>query len=88
VADYAVIRDKIESVYPEFAGFNDRIRQPGGFQLPNAAQQRIWNTASGKANFLIFDHLEEDLHTDDPDILRLATMRSHDQYNTTIYGLD
>jgi molybdopterin-dependent oxidoreductase alpha subunit len=88
VADYAVIRDKIESVYPEFAGFNDRIRQPGGFQLPNAAQQRIWNTASGKDNFLIFDHLEEDLHTDDPDILRLATMRSHDQYNTTIYGLD
>lgn len=88
VADYALIRDKIESVYPEFTAYNARILEPGGFQLPNAAQQRVWNTASGKANFRIFDHLEEDVSTDDPDILRLATMRSHDQYNTTIYGLD
>ena len=87
-ADYSVIRDKIESVYPEFDGYNERIRHPGGFQLPNGAQQRIWNTESGKANFLIFDHLEEDEKTLNPDVLRLATMRSHDQYNTTIYGLD
>jgi anaerobic selenocysteine-containing dehydrogenase len=49
---------------------------------------RIWKTDSGKANFLIFDHLEEDLATAEPDVLRLASMRSHDQYNTTIYGLD
>lgn len=88
VADYSVIRDRIESVYPEFDGFNQRIRHPGGFQLPNGAQQRIWNTDSGKANFLIFDHLEEDAQTEDVNVLRLATMRSHDQYNTTIYGLD
>jgi molybdopterin-dependent oxidoreductase alpha subunit len=87
-SDYAQIRDKIEAVYPEFEAYNVRIRTPGGFQLVNPAQQRIWKTTSGRANFLIFPHLEEDLEIDDPNILRLMTMRSHDQYNTTIYGLD
>jgi molybdopterin-dependent oxidoreductase alpha subunit len=86
--DYSLIRDKIEAVFPEFEAFNARIRRPGGFHLPNAAADRSWATQSGKANFLIFDHLEEDEAAQDPDVLRLATMRSHDQYNTTIYGLD
>jgi molybdopterin-dependent oxidoreductase alpha subunit len=88
VGDYALIRDKIEAVFPEFEGFNARLRTPGGFHLPNAAADRSWDTPSGKANFMIFDHLEEDELAKDPDVLRLATMRSHDQYNTTIYGLD
>ncbi len=88
VDDYSRIRDKIEAVFPDFRDFNERIRQPGGFHLPNSAGERRWNTASGKANFLIFPHLEEDIETDDPDVLRLATMRAHDQYNTTIYSLD
>lgn len=86
--DYALIREKIEAVYPDFQGYNQRIRGRGGFHLPNSATQRIWKTPSGKANFFIFQHLEEDLPNDSPDVLRLASMRSHDQYNTTIYGLD
>jgi len=88
IGDYASIRDKIEIVLPDFEGYNARVAQPGGFALPNAAAMRIWNTPTGKANFLIFNHLEEDETTRDPDVLRLASMRSHDQYNTTIYGLD
>ncbi len=88
IGDYALIRDKIEGVFPDFAGYNARIRQPGGFQLVNSAAMRIWKTPTGKANFLLFDHLEEDLAAADHDVLRLASMRSHDQYNTTIYSLD
>ena len=88
VDDYALIRDKIEAVFPDFAGYNDRIREPGGFQLPNTAQQRIWKTASGKATFLVATTLEEDGADSAPDVLRLTTLRAHDQYNTTIYGLD
>ncbi len=86
--DYSLIRDRIEAVFPEFANFNLRIMQPGGFHLPNAAAERRWTTETGKANFIVFDHLEEDLTTSDPAVLRLTSMRSHDQYNTTIYGLD
>lgn len=88
VGDYALIRDKIEAVFPDFAGYNERIREPGGFQLPNSAQQRIWKTDSGKANFAVFPGLEEDLAISGDGVLTLATLRSHDQYNTTIYGLD
>ncbi len=88
VSDYNLIRDKIEQVFPDFKDYNERIRQPGGFQLPNSAQQRIWNTATGKANFVVFPGLQEDAETDDPSVFRLMTLRSHDQYNTTIYGLD
>ena len=86
--DYALVRDKIEAVFPDFAGYNDRIRKPGGFPLPNSASERIWKTASGKANFLIFRPVREQGEEDDADVLRLASLRSHDQYNTTIYGLD
>lgn len=88
VGDYALIRDKIEGVFPDFAGYNARVAQPGGFQLVNSAAMRIWKTPTGKANFLLFNHLEEDLASEDHDVLRLASMRSHDQYNTTIYSLD
>jgi molybdopterin-dependent oxidoreductase alpha subunit len=88
IGDYALIRDKIEVVFPDFEGYNARVAKPGGFALPNSAAMRIWKTETGKANFLIFNHLEEDLGTDQSDVLRLASMRSHDQYNTTIYGLD
>jgi molybdopterin-dependent oxidoreductase alpha subunit len=86
--NYALIRDKIEAVFPDFEGYNDRIRKPGGFHLPNPASERIWKTLTGKANFHVFPNLEEDLPADEPDVLRLGSMRSHDQYNTTIYGLD
>jgi molybdopterin-dependent oxidoreductase alpha subunit len=88
VGDYDRIRDAIEGVLPAFADFNARIRTPGGFRLPLGPTERVWHTPSGKAQFLVFEGLTEDPHSDDPGVLTLTTLRSHDQYNTTIYGLD
>ncbi|MFT4001930.1 MAG: FdhF/YdeP family oxidoreductase [Rhizobium sp.] len=88
VTDYDLIRDKIEIVYPDFVGYNERIRVPGGFRLPIGPTERVWKTPSGKAEFKLFSGLNEDISLSDPGILKLATIRSHDQYNTTIYGLD
>ena len=88
-ADYTVVRDKIEAVYPIlFRDFNARIQQPGGFHLYNGPRERIWDTPTGRANFLVAQGIEEDLPTADAKVLLLATIRSHDQYNTTIYSLD
>jgi formate dehydrogenase major subunit len=86
-ADYSKIRDAIEQVFPVFQGYNARIQHPGGFHLSSLARERIWATASGKAEFATFPGLEEDSHHPDPDALWLTTMRSHDQYNTTLYSL-
>lgn len=88
ITDYDLIRDKIEVVYPDFADYNERIRVPGGFRLPIGPTERVWKTPSGKAEFKLFDGLNEDISLSDGTILKLATIRSHDQYNTTIYGLD
>jgi len=87
VADYDRIRDGIESVFPIFTDFNERIRVPGGFWLENAATHRRWDTPDGKAHFLLAPGLDEDPPTVGG-LLKLATVRSHDQYNTTIYGLN
>lgn len=83
--DYARIRDKIEAVFPIFQGFNARIQVPGGFHLANTARERIWKTPNGRANFIVFPGLDEDEHQDHPEALWLTTIRSHDQYNSTIY---
>ncbi len=88
ITDYDLIRDKIEVVYPDFADYNERIRVPGGFRLPIGPTERVWKTPSGKAEFKLFEGLNEDISLSDGTILKLATIRSHDQYNTTIYGLD
>jgi molybdopterin-dependent oxidoreductase alpha subunit len=88
IADYDRIRDKIEMVYPDFKDYNERIRHPGGFRLPLGPTERVWLTTSGKAEFIPFLGLEEDAALAEPDVLKLATLRSHDQYNTTVYGLD
>jgi molybdopterin-dependent oxidoreductase alpha subunit len=88
IEDYGRIRDLIERVLPEFADFNARIQTPGGFRLPLPPTERIWPTPSGKAEFFVFDGLAEDADVADKDMLRLATIRSHDQYNTTLYTLD
>ncbi|MFK7791085.1 MAG: FdhF/YdeP family oxidoreductase [Devosiaceae bacterium] len=88
VDDYALIREKIEAVIPGFEDFNARIKEPGGFLLPNPASSRVWKTPSGKAQFLPFPGLDVDPVFSDHDVLKLTTVRSHDQYNTTIYGLD
>lgn len=87
VADYDRIRDKIEEVFPDFHDFNLRIRKPGGFRLSVPASDRVWATADGKAHFLTFEGVDEDDDRDD-DGLVLTTIRSHDQYNTTIYGMN
>src|ERR1700712_1579466 len=88
VSDYGKIRDCIEAVFPEFADFNTRIQKPGGFRLYVAASQREWLTSTKKANFLVYPCLDEDPRTEDRDALTLTTIRSHDQYNTTIYGMN
>jgi molybdopterin-dependent oxidoreductase alpha subunit len=88
ISDYGKIRDCIEAVFPEFADFNARIKKPGGFRLYVAASEREWLTPTRKANFLVYPGLEEDPRVADREVLTLTTIRSHDQYNTTIYGLN
>jgi anaerobic selenocysteine-containing dehydrogenase len=88
IADYDRIREKIEVVFPDFHEFNKRVRVRGGFRLDVAASFRRWNTQNGKANFLVARGLNEDPLIKNPDALVLTTIRSHDQYNTTVYGLD
>ena len=84
-ADYDVIRGHIERVIPEFYDYNERVRRPGGFHLPNPPRERRFNTANGKANFKA-SRLERTVLA--PGQLLLTTIRSHNQFNTTIYGLD
>lgn len=83
IENYDRIRDLIEKTIPGFESFNERVRQPGGFLLDNAARERKFNTASGKAQFTI--NPAPDLSLPDG-AFRMMTVRSHDQYNTTIYG--
>jgi molybdopterin-dependent oxidoreductase alpha subunit len=88
VADYGRIRDAIEQVFPDFRDYNDRVARPHGFHLVNHAANRVWKTASKRANFIVFNGDEIDPMSKRPDVLMLTTIRSHDQYNTTIYGMD
>jgi molybdopterin-dependent oxidoreductase alpha subunit len=88
VADYGKIRDCIEAVFPAFADFNARISKPGGFRLYIAASEREWLTPTAKARFLVYPGLDEDKRVACDEALTLTTIRSHDQYNTTIYGLN
>jgi molybdopterin-dependent oxidoreductase alpha subunit len=89
VADYARVRDAIEETYPEdFRAFNERMWKPGGFHRPIAARERRWTTKTGKANFVVPQSLETELgiSENDRDIFKLMTVRSNDQFNTTVYG--
>ncbi|MEM9482044.1 MAG: molybdopterin dinucleotide binding domain-containing protein [Verrucomicrobiota bacterium] len=85
-ADYDKIRDLIERTIPDFDRFNERVREPGGFYLPNGAKERVWETTTGKANFSVAALTV--FQTKGSDRLVLQTSRSHDQFNTTVYGLD
>ncbi|WP_145186193.1 FdhF/YdeP family oxidoreductase [Pseudomonas sp. URMO17WK12:I11] len=93
VADYDRIRSMIADVIPGFADFNQRLQQPGGFHLGNSAADRQFRTATGKARFMPLTLPDTLINAkvlergDKPDLI-LQTMRSHDQYNTTLYGLD
>jgi len=85
VEDYDRIRDLIAQAVPGCQDMNRRVRQKGGFYLPNAARDDQYQTKTGKANFTV--------SSIEPVVLEsgqflLTTLRSHDQYNTTIYGLD
>ena len=81
--DYDLIRKHIENVVAGFDDYNTRVRQPGGFVLPNGARQRVFNTATGKANFTVHSLPTVDLK---PDQFLMMTIRSHDQFNTSIYS--
>ncbi|WP_448100223.1 FdhF/YdeP family oxidoreductase [Luteibacter jiangsuensis] len=87
VGDYNLIRDDIEKVFPIFRDFNRRVNVPGGFRLRVAASERDWATPDKRAHFLLASGLNEDPPAD-AEGLMLTTLRSHDQYNTTIYGLN
>jgi len=87
VGDYAKVRDAIEATYPDmFVDFNDRLFTPGGFYRGNLARERIWKTESGKAEFTVPDVLNATGYADESGRWRLITLRSNDQFNTTIYG--
>ncbi len=90
VADYALVRDAIAATYPkDFSDFNERLFTPGGFSRQLAARERKWNTESGKATFIVPAGLDEDPdEVKRGDVLQLITLRSNDQFNTTIYGYD
>jgi anaerobic selenocysteine-containing dehydrogenase len=82
VADYDGIRDAIERVVPGFDDYNSRVRQSGGFHLPNAARNRVFNTATGKAQFTVHELPHHDVG---PEQFLMMTIRSHDQFNTSVY---
>jgi anaerobic selenocysteine-containing dehydrogenase len=83
--DYDRIRDLIEKVVPGFEDFNVRVRQPGGFYLPNPVRERQWVVPGGKAK--IKTHALDCVTTSAGQLV-LQTFRSHDQFNTTVYGLN
>ncbi|MEY3717647.1 MAG: hypothetical protein RL285_1522 [Bacteroidota bacterium] len=82
---YDHIRDAIEASIPGFDNYNQRAREMGGFYLPNSARDGKWNTMTGKANFNVATPVPVSVADDE---LMMMTIRSHDQFNTTIYGLN
>jgi len=85
VSHYDVIRDDIEKVIPGFESYNKRVRKLGGFYLPNSARDKKFDTFNGKANFTVTTLEKQNLLDG---VLMMMTIRSHDQFNTTIYGLN
>ena len=88
VEDYDRIRDQIEAVFDDFKGFNEKVHHPGGFRLRNTASERVWVTPSGKAQFTVHAVPAAEPRQGGPARFTLTTVRAHDQYNTTVYGLD
>ena len=85
--DYGLVRDLIEFTYPDdFRDFNHRMYEPGGFYRGNAAHERVWKTDSTKAVFTVPGQLSSTGFKEAPGRYRLITLRSNDQFNTTIYG--
>ena len=91
VADYSRVRLAISQTYPDiFHDYEARMWQPGGFHRPLGARKRVWKTKTGKANFITPRGLDEDPDMPETghDVLRMMTLRSNDQFNTTVYGYD
>ena len=89
VADYSRVRAAIAETYPDiFHDYERRMWQPGGFHRPLGARRRVWKTKTGKANFIRPKGLDEDKDMPEAghDVLRMITLRSNDQFNTTVYG--
>jgi len=85
ISNYDHVRDAIEKVIPGFEQYNERVREPSGFYLPNGAREGKFNTPSGKAQFTVNKLPQREIA---PEEYVMMTIRSHDQYNTTIYGLN
>jgi anaerobic selenocysteine-containing dehydrogenase len=85
VENYDLIRDLIEQVVPGFEQYNERVRKPGGFYLPNEPRQGSFPTRLGKARFTVHPLPDNYL---EPGQLLMTTIRSHDQFNTTVYSLN
>jgi molybdopterin-dependent oxidoreductase alpha subunit len=85
IADYDLIRDLIARVIPGFENYNQRVRRPGGFYLPSSPRERVFKTPSGRAVFTVH---ELPTHNLNPGQFLMMTIRSHDQFNTSIYGLN
>ncbi|WNJ17252.1 FdhF/YdeP family oxidoreductase [Pontibacter sp. G13] len=82
--NYDLVRDAIEAVIPGFDSYNQRVRESGGFYLPNGARNRRFDTPDGKAHFTV--NALPTFEVADSEYV-MMTIRSHDQYNTTIYGM-
>jgi molybdopterin-dependent oxidoreductase alpha subunit len=85
VNNYDIIRDHIEATIEGFDNFNSKVRNPGGFALPNGTRDREFNTPNKKAQFTVNEIPKTSLEKDH---FIMMTIRTHDQYNTTIYGMD
>lgn len=85
ISNYDLIRNHIEATIAGFENYNERVRKSGGFYLPNNARDRTFSTPSKKAKFTVNPLPNRQVKKDH---LIMMTIRSHDQYNTTIYGLD
>jgi molybdopterin-dependent oxidoreductase alpha subunit len=85
IENYDNIRNEIEKVIPGFENYNKRVRNNGGFYLPNSAREGNYNTITGKAIFTICETPKLELADDE---YLMMTTRSHDQFNTTIYGMN
>lgn len=85
VSNYDFIRSAIEKTVPGFDNYNERVRREGGFYLPKPPGERVFNTPSGKAIFTVVDVPSHRLKKGE---YLMTTIRSHDQFNTTIYGHD
>ncbi|MCJ7857872.1 FdhF/YdeP family oxidoreductase [Corynebacterium kalidii] len=85
IDDYAVIRDHIAATIPGFERYNERLEHPGGFYLPNGPRERRFTTPDGKAHLTV--NAPDTVQLGEGELM-MNTVRSHDQYNSTIYGMD